>query len=459
MKTLLHLAAASLVTLQGASALAAVSADEAKQLGTTLTAFGAEKAASADGAIPAYTGGLTTPPADFVANSGKWPDPFKGEKALFSVTAANLSQYGDQVTPGVQALLKRFPDYRIDVYPTHRTMHYPQWVLDNTLKNATNAKLTGKIEGDGVEGAVGGIAFPIPKNGYEVMWNALMNYQRTQYSAKNMGAFLFDTSGGRTELPILNVIEYRPFYDQAQASGKFTGAYDRLWVQNQTPPTLAGQTALVDYSSNYSDTDQVTWAYFPAQRRTRMAPDYKYDTPAAGYGGVVFWDEASIFRGRMDRFDFKLLGKKEMIIPSNNYKLSQLPVDEVFGPQHTKPDAVRWERHRVWVVEATLKADARHAYSKRVFYVDEDSWAFSESDGYGQDGKLWRVGLGYPFNYYDEGGGVFSGTSVGFYDLQKGNYFVAGTASVNGPMQIRVSDKLDKPALFTPAGMAGTGLR
>ncbi|MFM0094565.1 DUF1329 domain-containing protein [Paraburkholderia sediminicola] len=458
MKIWIHLAAAGLVALHGAGAFAAVSADEAKQLGTTLTAFGAQKAASADGTIPEYTGGLTQAPADFVPNSGKWPDPFKGEKAAFSITAANMSQYADQLTPGVQALLKRFPDYRVDVYPTHRTIRYPQWVLDNTLKNATSAKLTGKIEGDGVEGAFGGIPFPIPKNGYEVMWNALLNYQRTQYDARNVGAFLVDTSGGRTDLPVLDIVEFRPYYDRALAGKNFTGSYDRLWVQQKTPPTTAGTSILVDYPINYSEADQTTWAYFPAQRRTRMAPDYKYDTPAASYGGVTFWDEAAVFRGRMDRFDFKLIGKKEVFIPYNNYKLSQIPPDDLFGPKHTKPDAVRWERHRVWVVEATLKADARHAYSKRVFYVDEDSWAFSESDGFGQDGKLWRVGLDYSFNYYDDGGGVFA-TSLGFYDLQKGNYFVAGTASLSGPMQVRVAEKLEKPMLFTPAGMAGTGLR
>jgi Protein of unknown function (DUF1329) len=458
MKTLIHLAAASMVALYGAGALAAVSADDAKQLGTTLTVFGAEKAGSADGTIPEYTGGLTKPPADFDAKSGRWPDPFKGEKPVFSVTASNMAQYAEQLTPGVQALLKRFPDYRVDVYPTHRTMHYPQWVIDNTLKNATSAKLVGKVEGDAVDGAFGGVPFPIPKSGYEAMWNAVLSYQRAQVSGKNVGAYLVDSSGGRTELPVADFVEYRPYWDQSLA-GKFKGPiFDQLWVQLQTPPTTAGTTVLASYSINFDQTDQTSWAYFPSQRRTRMAPDYKYDTPAATYGGVLFYDEINLFRGRMDRFDFKLLGKKEMVIPYNNYRLSQLPTDDVYGSQHLKPDAVRWEKHRVWVVEATLKADARHAYSKRVFYIDEDDWGLAEADGYGQDGKLWRVGLDYPFSIYDEGGGT-NRVGFGFYDLQKGNYFYTGTTGPNGPERQTVADKLEKPNLFTPAGMAGTGLR
>lgn len=456
MKTLIHVAVAGTLALCGACAFAAASADGAKQLGTTLTEFGAEKAASADGAIPAYTGGLSTPPADYVANSGKWPDPYKGEKPLLSVTAENMGQYADQLTPGTQALLKRFPDFRLDVYQTHRSVFYPQWVTENTLKNATTAKLVGKVEGDGVSGAFGGIPFPIPKNGYEAMWNALLNYRRTEFSITNMGGHLVDSSGGRTALPVLNIIEYRPYYDQ-KFKDNLTGPYDRAWIQILTPPTLAGQTALLDYSINYTDTDQVSWAYFPSQRRTRMAPDYKYDTPAASYGGVLFWDEGNMFQGRMDRFDFKLIGKREMIVPYDNYRLSQLPVDDVFGPKHIKPEAVRFERHRVWVVEATLKADARHAYSKRTLYIDEDSWNIVETDGYGHDGKLWRVGLNYLFPLYD-GGGVFSFT-YGFYDLEKGNYFLTYTTGENGAPLMRVSDHATRPNLFTPAGMPGTGLR
>ncbi|ULU24165.1 DUF1329 domain-containing protein [Dyella terrae] len=454
MKLKVHLAWACTVALCCASAMAA---NPSGKPGGDITVFGAEHAGNADGGIPAYDGGLVTPPAGYVAGSGIWPDPFKGEKPLFSVNAANASQYGDKLTGGMKALLERFPTERMDVYPSHRTMHYPQWVLDNTVKNASAAKLTGKVEGDGVEGAFGGVAFPEPKDGYQVMWNYLLAFERTQYAVKNAGAYLVDSSGAKTELPVLDWVEYRPYYDQSIGRDKFKGSFDRLWVQTTTPPVTAGTAVLMNYPINYGDDDQTTWAYFPGQRRTRMAPDYKYDTPASNYGGVLFWDETNLFRGRMDRFDFKLIGKKEVIVPYNDYSFSQLPVAQVYGPKHIQPDAIRWELHRVWMVEATLKAGARHAYSKRVFYIDEDSWALLETDGYGQDGKLWRVGLDFPFAFYDGGGGMFTG-SYGFYDLQKGNYFVLYSTAAKGSPRVTVSDKLEKPALFTPAGMAGTGL-
>ena len=95
----------------------------------------------------------------------------------------------------------------------------------------------------------------------------------------------------------------------------------------------------------------------------------------SGHLRATIYDDAAVFNGAMDRFDFKLVGKKEMYVPYSNYRLiyDAKPAD-MTTPGHLNPDYVRWELHRVWVVEATLKPDKRHIYSKRVFYLDEDSW-------------------------------------------------------------------------------------
>lgn len=457
MRNTLYLAIAAAVAFHAGSSFGADSAEETQKLGSTLTPFGAKVAGSTDGAIPEYTGGLTEPPAGFDPKSGHWPDPFANENSVVKITAQNASQYSEFLTPGAKALLSRYPTYRVDVYPTHRTMHYPKWVLDNSVKNATTAKLTGKTEGDGVEDASGGIPFPIPKNGYEVMWNNYLAFQRTQFSLQNVGSYLVDTSGARTTLPVYNQEDYHPYYDRDLKSLP-KGSFELIAVSETAPPTVAGTAILSDNPINYSERDAQTWLYMPGQRRIRMAPEYKYDTPAAQYGGVMFWDELQLYHGQMDRFDFKLVGKKELIIPYNNYRYYLTPENSLYGPKHLNPDDIRWEKHRVWVVEATLKADARHAYSKRVFYFDEDSWALVEADGYDQDGKLWRIGLNYSFNYYDGNGGVFL-SMVNFYDLQKGNYFSGVNALGGVPPMIKVSDQHTKAEMFTPAGLSGSGIR
>ena len=75
----------------------------------TLTPIGAEKAANKDGTIPAYTGGLTTPPAGFKAGDGIRPNPFAGEKPRLSIDAKNMAQHADKLTEGTKALLQKYP--------------------------------------------------------------------------------------------------------------------------------------------------------------------------------------------------------------------------------------------------------------------------------------------------------------------------------------------------------------
>ena len=136
--------------------------------------IGAEKAGNKDGTIPEYTGGLTTPPAGYQKGSDIRPDPFAGEKPRLTITGKDMAAHADKLTEGTKELLKRYATMRVDVYPTHRTVLVPQRILDNTQKNATGAKT---IEGGlGVEDVLAGYPFPIPKTGYEVMWNHLLRY-------------------------------------------------------------------------------------------------------------------------------------------------------------------------------------------------------------------------------------------------------------------------------------------
>lgn len=153
---------------------AGVTADEAAKLKSTLTPFGAEKAGNKDGSIPAWTGGLTKVPAGYEPGSAR-PDPFPDEKPVVQISAKNLEQYKDKLSEGTQTMLRQHPSYRLDVYPTHRTAAAPQWVYDNTFQNATRAKTT--AGGNSVENAYGGIPFPIPKSGAEVMWNHLLRWR------------------------------------------------------------------------------------------------------------------------------------------------------------------------------------------------------------------------------------------------------------------------------------------
>jgi hypothetical protein len=421
-------------TLFGQSALAAVTPEEAKELGTTLTEFGAEKAGNSDSSIPAYTGGIEKVPGYDPKTSAHYLDPFKDEKPLYSVDAKNAAQYDAVLTAGTKALMSAHPDYRIDVYPTHRSVRYVPWVIQNTLKNATTAKLGGEVEGDAVQGAdkgslpFPGVPFPIPKNGYEVMWNYKMHFGPAVTHDVFL-AYLIDTAGNVSNLPGTDEYFVNPWYDKNnKLRGQTFDSIRGFSALLTDPPSSAGIVFLNYYLANADEGGQKVWFYTPGQRRVRMAPEFSYDVPIASYGGVIVWDEIFGFIGRMDRFDFKLAGKKEMLVPYNVYGISNTMLHQDFiGSKFVKPAAIRFEKHRVWVVDATRKANARHAYSRRTFYIDEDCWCITASESYDNAGKVWRVTDILDFPTYDVGG--INGDGWVTYDLIKGNYFIVNVGA------------------------------
>ena len=169
--------------LQAVVAQAAVTPDEAAKLKSSLMPLGGEQAGNTDGSIPAWDGGATKVPAGWKQGDLR-PDLFPGEKPVLQITGKNADQYADKLSDGVKALLKKYPTFHLDVYPTHRTAAAPNWMYENTFKNATRAKT--KDGGLSIEGAHGGVPFPIPKDAQEVMWNHLTSWngQSVEYSAR-----------------------------------------------------------------------------------------------------------------------------------------------------------------------------------------------------------------------------------------------------------------------------------
>lgn len=447
------LIAGSIAAFASGAALAAVTAEEAKQLGTTLTPVGAEKAGNKEGTIPEWTGGLTTPPAGFVKGSGKRPDPFAADKPRLTITSKNVAEHASKLSAGTQEILKRNPEYRIDVYPTRRPATQPKRLLDNALKNATTAKTNNN--GLGIESALPGVPFPIPKSGYEVMWNHLTRFTGNtfcKYDSWNVDAAGVPTLATTGE----SWQEYPIYVGNKNDVIKGTDLYYRIKLNYVAPARRAGESLLVQDAVNPLEQPRRAWQYLPGQRRVKAAPDVAYDTPNPGSAGATTYDDAFAFNGAMDRYDFKLVGKREMIIPYNAYRFQYEPgsAQNVLKAKHINPDLERWELHRVWVVEATLKEGKRHIYAKRTFYIDEDTWIAFASDAYDARGQLF-VSQFMPSSFsYD----VLAPTT----SLQVYYNFIAGTYGAQGMCGlykgITYNDGLPEKD-WSPEALAGAGVR
>lgn len=429
------LLATTLMLAFAGTALAAISNDEAKKLGgPALTEIGAEKAGSKDGTIPPYTGGLKTIPPGYKKGSGRYVDPFANEKPLFSITKENMSKYADKLTPGELALLKQKPGFRMDVYPTHRTAALPEYVEKGTIKAATIAKLS--ADGNSFSGAVGGFPFPIPRSGSEAMWNHLLHYKGEASVPVNNDIYFVDAAG-RTAL--VNRGSYISEYPYWYRKNPRSVPYVQYKGIVNGPPRQAGQNYLVKDYIDITQHPRDAWMYMVGQRRVRTAPDLSYDAPSPVFAGSITCDDSYVFTGQLDRFNWKLVGKKEIYVPYNCYKmLFESTPESLLKPKFLNPDYVRWELHRVWVVEAKVKPGKRHLYARRTFYLDEDTWAALASDDYDGKEQLYRAVLAYPFQAYDMDASYADAYSG--YDFIAGGYgygpapFKEGKVYIRGPL-------------------------
>jgi hypothetical protein len=386
-------------------------------LKTTLTPMGSERAGNADGSIPPWTGGYTTVPAGYVSGQPR-PDPYSDDKVILSITAQNASQYADRLPQGAIELMNRYPTYRIDVYPTRRSHALPQYVYDNTFQNVTRAQIS--PDGLGVTGAYGGIPFPIPSSGVEIMWNHLTAYEGE--SLKALNANYVTPNGGERFLSTLGQLTSNsPYYFRDGSPKSFNGIYKEFIVDTIAPPYQSGVAILTMSPLNAAEHPPKSLQYLPGQRRVREAPDLAYDTPNFLSGGVENWDETFNYDGRLDQYDFKIIGKKEMYVPYNNNKCYLTSYDDQLMPHHYNPDILRWELHRVWVVEMTLLPGARNVDARRVEYVDEDSWCSLAVDIYDGGGAYYKFFHSITINCYEVPLTLGNAPTIG-YDLHKGDY-------------------------------------
>ena len=305
-------------------------------------------------------------------------------------------------------------------------------------------------------GAYDAYPFPIPSNGVEALWNHIVRY-RGEYTVRRASEVAVQRNGDYS----LVTSQQEALFNYNLPGGSAEKLDNIIFYYlsfTKSPARLAGGSVLL-----YETLDQVkqprqAWGYNAGQRRVRRAPSLAYDTPIAAADGLRTADDTDLYNGAPDRFDWKLVGKKEMYIPYHNYKLIDpgLKYDDVLGKGHVNPEHTRYELHRVWVVEGTLKSGQRHVYSKRVLYLDEDSWGAAVVDQYDGRGNLWRVSMAYLINYYDKPT-VWTGLDV-FHDLQARRYHAQGLANEESGF-ISFDEAIPAKKYFKPAALRRRGRR
>ncbi len=447
------LAALCLTSFAAGAAFADVSAEEAARLGKDLTPMGAEMAGNADGSIPPWNPEGTPIPAGFVPGSGNYISPYPDEKPLYTIDGSNWQEYADVLSEGTKAMFEKYgaDGYKMHVYPTKRGYKAPDWLYANNVKNATGATLV--ADGQKIDNNYPGVPFPIPQSGLAVLRNHMIRfgiereYEYDVYYVGSNGKAVLSTTGRSSSA-------YPMFRDPDKIVGDTPWTY--LRINYNAPARRAGEILLVhepgaDYTAGKG---RKAWQYLVGQRRVRLAPAVSFDTPNPGVAGTSTYDDSFIYNGSPERFNWTLLGKKEIIVPNSNWDfLFKFDIKDMLGEKFLDPESIRYEKQRVWIVEGNLKEGQRHLYSKRRFYMAEDSWSAVTGETYDARGNLWRVQYAYPANLYDTGGAY--GNAYSGNDLLQNIYNINGK-SIPGKY-VPVLNKPEK--YFTAKGMARSGVR
>ena len=415
-----------------------------------LTPMGAERAGNADNTIPAWTGGGVPFPPNFVPGTPR-PQPFPDEKPLFSITPSNYTQYTDKLCDGQIYLLKTYPNYRMDVYQTHRTGIAPQFVYDYTYKNASTAQLS--ADGNNLTGAYGGPPFPIPTNGHQVAWNHLLAWRGITTIVKS-NEYIVPASGGAYLESTVVAYQQYPYYFPGGES-EFKGIYFEALIDPTAPPYQAGGTFMQIQSVDPLLQPQRNYIYLPGERRTRAAPELQYDTAISQTGGMTDWDEYDLLYGALDQYDINLVTKKEMYIPYNMNKSWDTPVDVQYTPHFHNPDVGRWELHRVWVIELVLKSGKRNVDQRKILYTDEDTWLGMMEVIYDANGSLWKYQHAVPAICADIPAVIGPSVLIA-YDFHSGGY--VGVSNIDSSVYAKAFVQTpQRPASFyTPGQLAAT---
>ena len=408
--------------------LAKVSFAEAQSLGQDLTPVGAIRSGNESGTIPSWNGGITKANADY--KSGQFhSDPFSNDEIKFTIDSSNWQKHQDYLTFGQVEFLKKYPSFKINVYPSHRSAAYPQFVYDALKANSLSAEL--QEYGTGVRNTLISSPFPIPKNGLEVLWNHTLRFRGLQYRSVSSNAI---NSAGVDTVLVTRDSKYFMAYSQPDVT--LEDIDNKIfYVKRKTlsPAKLAGKFILIHETLDQVLSPRKAWQYQPGERRVRRTPNFSYDTPDDN-NGIGTIDQFDMFNGAPDFYNWKLIGKQEKYIPYNSYKVhsGELRVSEIVGEEHVNSDLLRYEAHRVWVVEANLRVGMSHVYAKRRFYFDEDTWQIVLAEEYNKKGDLVHVSEAHTINYYEVP--TVATTLKVNYNLEKNSYYVEGLDNERKPV-------------------------
>lgn len=308
------------------------------------------------------------------------PNPGVADAPLFSIDRDRAAAHAEVLAPGHRALLDALPEgFRIDV---HATTEVAAEVASGN---------PARLDADGRISAIGsGLPFPViepgdPDGGLKAIWNHRLRLRGSgRERATWQASIAADGSVRRVDVR-------QRLRLPADPQGEDRVAQHALAIV--APARLAGSLKLLDepLAGPMQGWQRSPGPWLPSLRATT---DAGADTPLIGSDGLFVEDQRDGFAGSPDRWRWKLVARRRLVMPWNAQALQVGDAGDVatlLRPHHPDPARLRHELRDVWVVDADLKPGESSPWPSRRYYLDAATWQVLLVELQGPDGRLARL--------------------------------------------------------------------
>jgi hypothetical protein len=401
-------------------------------------------------------------------------------KVIGIINKDNVDKYKDNLPESLHKIIKEW-GLEMNVIPAEFKFKPSKGYIEATRKNVENGCIISKD--NKLENYNGGDPFPDPKSALELMWSRFHRYIGDTMFVSFPGRVINRRGGSRDaggyaqKLKIAHRTDIEPLPGVTpNPRGVDIKEVDSM---NHPPEVKGSQMLLYRYLDAQQDD---MWMYVPAMRRVRrFSVAQRCDAYA---GSHATWDNFWIFNGKVQAFDFKLLGEKEMYLSAQQSICAPRRGSEEFnewhdprittatGPNEALPGTLVPTSYDqpfkkvigsvqnllvslrpYYIVEAKAH-DPKYIYSKMVFYIDKEFKEMIYGEMWDRKGTLWKSTM-YPYDVLPEvspGQGSIAGIVIAWYIdhiNEEGDYWDYDRA-------VRQNYPIDRK-LFTPEGLRRSG--
>jgi hypothetical protein len=295
------------------------------------------------------------------------------------IDKSNVEQFKDMLPYDLYIRAKEW-GAKFKIIPTLNNFKPSKAFQEATKKNIGTCNLGPKGE---LVNYSGGTPFPDPKTGAEVSWNMERRYAGDDFTYE-WDSHVMNEKGNQRDIGGIYLQMHWTGRTDIEPLGTVPDNNNELFKEYayQRYPFEMKGTALLNVRYLDGDKEDDAWVYVATLRRVRRFPTaQRCDTYA---GSDATWDDFRNCNWKQESHTYKYIGKKDLYISRHNEK----PV--LYNKSdYSQRTNISLEKAPVHIFEAYAK-DKNYVYSKRVMYVDAESWYPVNQVMYDRKGSLWK---------------------------------------------------------------------